>query len=73
MPQFGGMHVALPLGSHYSLWVSRQDNCAPLVCVCGGQVLVVSVGDENQCVSKRISKVWCEYYYRVKWFSITCG
>jgi hypothetical protein len=29
----------------------------------------VSVGDENQCVSKRISKVQCEYYYHVKWFS----
>jgi len=69
MPQFGGMHVALPLGSHYSSWVSCRDNHAPLVSVCGGRVLVVSVGDENQCVSKRISKVRCEYYYRVKWFS----
>ena len=37
--------------------------------VCGGRVLVVSVGDKNQCVSKLISKVRCEYYYRVKWFS----
>ena len=29
----------------------------------------MSVGDEKQCVSKCISKVRCEYYYRVKWFS----
>ena len=35
MPQFDGMHVALPLGSHYSSWVSRRDNHAPLVSVCG--------------------------------------
>ena len=69
MPQFGGRHVGLPLGSHYSSWVSRRDDRAPLVSVCGGWVLVVSVGDENKCVSKRISKVRCEYYYRVKWFS----
>jgi hypothetical protein len=69
MPQFGGMHIALPLDSHYSSWVSRRDNRAPLVSVCGGRILVVSVGDENQCVSKRISKVRCEYYYRVKCFN----
>jgi len=69
MPQFGGRHVGLPLGSHYSSWVSRRDDRAPLVSVCGGWVLVVSVGDENKCVSKRISKVQCECYYRVKWFS----
>jgi hypothetical protein len=63
VPQFGGMRVALPLGSHYYSWVSRRDNHAPLVSVCGGQVLVVSLGDENQCLSKRISKVRCEYYF----------
>ena len=62
------MHVALPLGSHYSSWVSRRDNRAPLVSV-GGRVLFVSVGDVNQCGCKLISKVRCEYYYRVKWFS----
>ena len=50
MPQFGGKHVALPLGIHYSSWVSRRDNRAPLVSVCRGRVLVMSVGDENQCV-----------------------
>ena len=33
----------------------------PGVCL-WGQVLVVSVGDENQCVSKHIIKVQCEYY-----------
>jgi hypothetical protein len=59
MPQFGGMHVALPLGSHYSSWVSRPYNRTPLASVCGGRVLVVSVGDENQCVSKCISNVRC--------------
>ena len=48
MPQFGVMHVALPLVSHYSLWVSRRDNRAHLMSVCGGRVLVVSVGDKNQ-------------------------
>ena len=69
MLQFGGIHVALPLGSHYYSWVSRQYNRAPMVSVCVGRVLIVSVGDENQCVSKGISKVRCEYYYRVKWFS----
>jgi len=47
MPQVGGMHVALPLGSHYSPFDSRWDNCVRLVSVCGGQVLVVSVGDEK--------------------------
>ena len=26
---FGGMHVTLALGSHYSSWVSRRDNRAP--------------------------------------------
>ena len=40
MLQFGGMHVALPLGNHYSSWVSRRDNRSPLVSVCGGRVLV---------------------------------
>ena len=30
--------------------------------VCGGRVVVVSVGYENQCVSKLIVKVRCEYY-----------
>jgi len=56
MPQFGGVHVALPLDSHYFSWVSRRDNRAPLVSVCGGRILVVYVGDENQCVSKCIEK-----------------
>jgi len=28
MPQFGGMHVAFPLGSHYSSWVSRGHSLA---------------------------------------------
>ena len=73
MSQFCGMHVALPHGSYYSSWVSRQDNRAPLVSVFGRRILVVCVGDENQCVNKSVSKVRCEYYYRVKWFSITCG
>jgi hypothetical protein len=31
MPQFGGMHATLPLGSHYYSWVSHRDNHAPLV------------------------------------------
>jgi len=33
VPQFGGMRVALLLGSYYSSWVSRRDNRAPLVSV----------------------------------------
>jgi hypothetical protein len=45
MPQFGGMHVPHPLGGHYSSWVSRQYNRAPLVFVFGGRVLVVSMGE----------------------------
>ena len=69
MPQFGAMHVTLPLDSHYSSWVFSRDNLAPLVSVCGGEVLVVSVGYENQYVNKRISKVRYDCYYRVKCFS----
>jgi hypothetical protein len=41
MPQFGGMHIPHPLGGDYSSWVSHRYNRAPLVFVCGGQVLVV--------------------------------
>jgi hypothetical protein len=33
MPQCGGRHVALPLGSHYYSWVSHWYNRAPLVSV----------------------------------------
>jgi hypothetical protein len=56
MPQFDG---------HYSSWVSRRYNHAPLVFICGGRVLVVSVGEENQCVKNifekcGVSTVSCE-------------
>jgi hypothetical protein len=56
MPQFGGMHVPHPLGGHYSSWVSRRYNCAPLMFNCGGRVLVVSVGEEKQCVKNVLEK-----------------
>jgi hypothetical protein len=55
MPQFGGMHVSHPLGGHYSSWVSRRYNRAPLVLVCGVRVLVVC-GEENQCVKNVLEK-----------------
>jgi hypothetical protein len=54
MPQFGGVHVAHPLGGHYSSWVSGRYNRAPLVFV--GRVLVVSAGEENQCVKNVLEK-----------------
>jgi hypothetical protein len=66
MPQFGGMHVALPLAIHYSSWASRLDKRAPLVSVSGGRVLVVSVGDVNQ----RVSKPFPTYQIRVYWVYI---
>ena len=65
------MHVVHLLGSDYSLWVSHWDNRAPLVSV--GDGFWLSVGDENQCLSKHISKVWCEYYIGCSGSVLKCG